>query len=430
MTTLDHRLYAWLIECDERRFERAFNAYFSVAFPAVVRHLARLSRWDPAQLEELAQDALLKFFDRVGRGRREASETVRISLVRIRPLNPGAFHARQVSVWTKDVSSFRDAAMGFDPGPLEESRDTQWKASIRALADRIPLLQRQGCHLLHAVYVELHWSFDGEDSRNSRREELDQQPFIDSLEGKSDDEVGAAGPRDIAERLARELGARTARAQVAEERHPGVTQFVDATFTVVGAIPQLRVPTNGYLFEIAMTIYLDECKKRQRQKRGGGVSEEVQVAGNRQSPPQHPIELMTLDPAIEFDAEEPLGEDLARPANDSSTRTSVVPANDPTRQYEHEEFLEKFYQYLRRPVNEATEAYQKAQSVGRAIAERRKLESLSGKFARTISVLGMMGEGYTQEQTAQRLGLSRNQVKYAVELLQEAYAKFAGAMPG
>src|SRR5580700_1679282 len=76
ITTLDRQLYAWLVESDERRFTLAFNVYFSVAFPAVVRFLARISRWDSARLEELAQDALLRFFDRVGRDRRLASDTV------------------------------------------------------------------------------------------------------------------------------------------------------------------------------------------------------------------------------------------------------------------------------------------------------------------------------------------------------------------
>jgi hypothetical protein len=63
MTTLNHRLYAWLLESDERRFEFAFKAYFDVAYPSVMRRLARLSRWDPVHLEELAQDALLRFSD-------------------------------------------------------------------------------------------------------------------------------------------------------------------------------------------------------------------------------------------------------------------------------------------------------------------------------------------------------------------------------
>jgi hypothetical protein len=179
-----------------------------------------------------------------------------------------------------------------------------------------------------------------------------------------------------------------------------------------------------------MTIYLDECKKRGRRKRGGSglsASEGVGAKDPKESSPQHPIELITLDSPIESDAEECLDEDRSRPANDNSTTAFAVPANDPTRRYEDEELLEKFYEYLRRPVDEATEAYEKAQSAGRGLAERRKLESLSNKFSRTISVLSLMGEGYTQERTAERLGLSRNQVKYIIELVQEAYARFAAA---
>jgi DNA-binding NarL/FixJ family response regulator len=42
----------------------------------------------------------------------------------------------------------------------------------------------------------------------------------------------------------------------------------------------------------------------------------------------------------------------------------------------------------------------------------------------SIEVLSTIGEGYTQEETAQRLGLSRNQVKYVIEILQEAYQRF------
>jgi DNA-directed RNA polymerase specialized sigma24 family protein len=41
-----------------------------------------------------------------------------------------------------------------------------------------------------------------------------------------------------------------------------------------------------------------------------------------------------------------------------------------------------------------------------------------------VAVLSALGEGYTQEQTAQRLGISRNQVKYVVELAQEALQRF------
>jgi hypothetical protein len=89
MTTLDDRLYTWLSEPDDQRFTLAFNAYFAVAYPAVIRHLARMAPSDPPLLEEIAQDALLRFFEKIGRGRRLASETVARELKSIVPLPLG-----------------------------------------------------------------------------------------------------------------------------------------------------------------------------------------------------------------------------------------------------------------------------------------------------------------------------------------------------
>jgi DNA-binding NarL/FixJ family response regulator len=108
----------------------------------------------------------------------------------------------------------------------------------------------------------------------------------------------------------------------------------------------------------------------------------------------------------------------------NGTAASNVPFVDPTAQYENDDLFEKFYAYLRRPVDDAVEVLHNAQRQGSAAAERRKVESLTQKFSRTMSVLSVMGEGYTQEQTAERLSLSRNQVKYIIELVQEAYAQF------
>jgi len=429
MTTLDQQLYAWLAEADERRFERAFNAYFSVAFPAVVRRLSRLSHWDLAQLEELAQDTLLRFFEKVGRSRREASEAVRTALDGIRPLKLGSFHERQVNAWLKEVASFRDKVMG-RLGPIDESDDLEWKGAIHALAERIPPLQRQGCHLLHSVQLELHWNLADEDPVQRTVRAVEEPSIIISLAEilEVDNETNTPVPMAAIELFAREVIARTAQALAIEEQYPGVIQFVAGTYTVISAIPQLRVPTNGYLFQIAMTIYLDECKKRGRQKRGGSgtqASEEVSAAVATEVGLQHPVEVMTLDSGPEFEIEEGLDHGLQRSAKDNSGTALAMAAIDPTRQYEDEEFLEKFYMYLRKPVDEATEAYRRAQAGGRGIAERRRLESLTNKFARMTTVLSRMGEGYTQEGTAEQLGLSRNQVKYIIELAQEAYARLA-----
>jgi DNA-directed RNA polymerase specialized sigma24 family protein len=201
---------------------------------------------------------------------------------------------------------------------------------------------------------------------------------------------------------------------------------VQGTSVIARALPHLRVPTNGYLFEIAGTIYLDECKRRGRQKRGGtGALAAVESADDS----NHPIERLKLETFAADDGEERFDDGVPAKAANGATSTTV-PSVDPTSKYENEDLFEKFYEYLRRPVDDAIEAFHDAEKLGRAAAQRRKVESLTAKFSRTMSVLSVVGEGYTQEQTAERLGLSRNQVKYIIESVQEAYAHFAADTAG
>jgi DNA-directed RNA polymerase specialized sigma24 family protein len=400
MTTLDDRLYAWLAEPDDRRFERAFNSYFLVAFPAVVRHLARLSGWDKTQLEELAQDALLKFFERAGRRRREAANAIQAALAQIRPLNLGPFHVRQVDLWTGSVQSLRSMVMTFRLGPAAEQVPGQWKQEVRALTARIPPLQDQGDRLLQGVYVVLEWSRD------------------------------AAAEQDGATILVQEILDKTARALAADGAHPGLTSFVEGTSSVVQSLPRLRVPTNGYLFEIALTLYLDECKRRGRQKRGGsgvGPTPGTLAADEPELSVAHPLDEIGFDPDMDIVTDE--GETPIRRTvvNTESSGAFVAAAVDPTDSYEHEEFLQKFYDFLRKPLDDATQAYRQASTKAMATAQRTRCEAISAKFQRTVAVLSMMGEGYTQQSTAERLGLSRNQVKYIVELLQETYQRFSAS---
>jgi hypothetical protein len=142
---------------------------------------------------------------------------------------------------------------------------------------------------------------------------------------------------------------------------------------------------------------------------------------------QHPLDLLTPESNMEIEGEQYVEDrDPISVGANLSTALSV-PSIDPTRQYEDEEFMERFHQYLRRPVDEAAEAYKAAQTGGKGAAERRRLETLTHKLSRTVSVLSMLGEGYTQERTAERLGISRNQVKYTIEVVQDAYARFAAS---
>jgi len=424
MTTLDRRLYAWLSESDDRRFERAFNAYFSVAFPAVVRHLARLSQWDAADLEDLAQDALLRFFDRVGRARRQASETIGMALTRIRPLDLGPLHKRQVTTWTGELASFRTAAMGFRLPEAEAEDDSAWKVSIRALTDRIPGLRRQGFHLLNAVRLELRWVLDVSEEASGLPAPMAPSATVngeDSTGMEPDDERQVAA-RAFAEQLANEVSAGTPRAREAATEHRELLPFVEDTSSATEAVPRLRVPTNGYLFEMALTLYLDQCKSRGRKKRGG-TGAKSSDAGSA----QHPLDAQPIEAGIEYGGEYDGAEPESGGLTAQASESALAPSVDPTRQLEEAEFLEKFHQYLRRPVDEAMSAYQDAAVRGKATAERRRLESLSEKFARTMSVLTLLGEGHTQENTAERLRLTRNQVKYIVELVQESFERFTAA---
>jgi DNA-directed RNA polymerase specialized sigma24 family protein len=425
ITTLDRQLYAWLVESDERRFTLAFNVYFSVAFPAVVRYLSRISRWDSAHLEELAQDALLRFFDRVGRDRREASDTVAAALNHISPTEKmGSFHARQVNSWIEDVSAFKAAAMSFSLPRVNQAAEADWKSQIRSLADRIPVIQRQGWYLLDSTLRELGWSAGDECSKKPAHEGVHPRPFSDRiLDLVNDDEKSKLVVSDgVVDQAVGEMVAKTARAAIVEEQYPGASLFVKHTLNVVNMIPRLRVPTNGYLFDIATTVYLDECKKRGRLKRGGSGDRRLAYRmpeDDCDSLPQHPVALVTLDLKVAFDVEECFEE--AFPAIESDNAAT----SDPTLQYEHEEYFAKFYEYLHKPVSNAARAYDNAPDIRRAEIERLKLKSLAAKFARTTTVLSMLGAGNTQEQIAEHLGISRNQVKYIVEVVQEAYERFA-----
>jgi DNA-directed RNA polymerase specialized sigma24 family protein len=342
MNALDHRLYAWLPEPDEKRFERAFSGFFELAFPAVVRYLARLSHWDPGRLEDVAQEALLRFFDRVGRRRRDAFRSVVSTLARLRGPDLGPFHERQVKSWCEDVSRFAAEVMNFRASADEAAT----KAAIQAFVERGDSLHRQAELLLRPP-------------------------------------PASGQPAD------------------------GAQAFRDDLELICACLPRLRVPSTSYLFQIARSIFLDECKMRGRQKRGGAVM-----------PPVTPD-------ATEADEPGEASLDVASYVPLSASMRE--PAVDPTREYESEEFFNKFLEHLRGPLDRAVEAWQRESGSAAAAAAKRRLESLTGKYTRTIAVISAVGEGHSQERVAELLNLSRNQVKYIVEQVQEAYAQFAAS---
>ena len=64
---------------------------------------------------------------------------------------------------------------------------------------------------------------------------------------------------------------------------------------------------------------------------------------------------------------------------------------------------------------------------GSAKAEKKRLESLRNKIDRMFTVLTLRVEGQTQDEIALTLDISRNQVKYIVELVRESYERFTAA---
>jgi hypothetical protein len=164
-------------------------------------------------------------------------------------------------------------------------------------------------------------------------------------------------------------------------------------------------------------LYLDECKARGRKKRGGGGSlPDAENAG------------LALAP-FDLDEECPHAQD-DEASGGTAVGLAIRPgdvAADPTAELIDEDFCERFYSYLSKPLDDAQEAYQRAAAAGKAEAERKRLASISEKHARFMSVLSMRIEGHTQEAIAESLGLSRNQVKYITEQAQAAYQQFSAA---
>jgi DNA-directed RNA polymerase specialized sigma24 family protein len=423
-TLLDQLLYKWLAQADDRLFDLAFKRYYSEASAQLMRYLARRSSLPDLDCEQIAVDALLKFFSRVGRDRRQASASVGSALSRIEPLNLGAFHIRQVRRWTEDVASFRQASVNFTCEVVTGSLN----AEIAALADRIAPLRRQGAHLLDTARA-LATGNDPEGSQGRCAPEKANAGEDDACadEAKASDDEAEVSPnygllREFALSL-RDVTRTSAGYGEIESQHPGFKHYVDGTWTVVEGLPLLRVPTNGYLFDIAQSLYLDECKARGRRKRGGmgKPSAGTEAPGSTGAP--------TAAISLAMD-------DSDWPDEDAGNRGAVSFGSaidelgvDPTGEQIDEDFCERFYAYLRKPLQDAEEAYRQAAARGRAVAERKRLESMAKKNDRLMTVLVMRIEGRTQEEIAANLDLSRNQVKYIVELVQSAYQQFCTATP-
>lgn len=431
MNTLDRLLYRWVGEADELRAETAFRTYYSAAFPLLVRHVQHRTGWDSASAEDIAQEALVRFFERIGRRRRDAIAIVRTAAARLVDRDAGPLATGLIVGWAGNVDALASSVADFCLPLGDASPDEYCRVLVGELSTRIASLQGIGLRLLYSMRRPvLQCTADACDDES-------ETPAIvaGTIDELAPTEVDASETVGFARELARSLSTDTSHARAAERRDPGIAATAQAVLTIIETLPRLRMPTNSYLIEITTSTFLDEIKRRNRRKRGGMATEPVCAADDdahgEHGSCGHPLEAMPKDPQTESDGDSWCAQHCPSECRDHPRTATVMlaPSVDPFMRYESEEFLGRFYEYLRAPVARAVRALETARTKGLAIPERRRLESVSGKFSRMVTVLSLLGEGYTQEEAAQLTGLSRNQVKYIVQIVKEAYERFAAGEP-
>lgn len=425
MKTLDVLLYQWVGEADDARTDSAFREYYSAAFPALVRHVQHRTGWDVASAEDMAQEALVRFFERAGRGRLEAASLIRAESTRLTAFYFGVLHSRRVRDWGSDVCAFVDSVMNCGLPIGAGGAGEEWRAAADHLSAQISPLQARGWYLVDELRRKAQWAMERKSGHLA-------PPVVSPLNGNAvvESNVREDDVASFAYDLARERLLPTPRVTAIEEAYPGAGQFVETAVTIIEWLPRVRVPTNGYLFDIATTTFLDEIKRQRRRKRGGTDGSDSDCGAGADDPqaPEglaHPLDAVPDDAQARCEADEWLFEEQVSGRRSGFVTHALPLTVDPVNGYESAELLERFYEYLRGPVARAARALEEARVRGRALAQQRRFECVSRKFSRTMAVLSMMGEGYTQEEAARQVGLSRNQVKYVIENVKAAYERFA-----
>jgi DNA-directed RNA polymerase specialized sigma24 family protein len=401
--TLDALLYAWLSEPDERRAGTCFAAYFRAAFPQLCR-FARAWRVDPEQAEDLAQQALIKFFRYLGPERRAADAEIRQSTSALRPLDWGALHVRLVEGWVGQIRSFRDAAIGFRPAPASTTDPgVQGRDEING---RIEPLRRQGLHFLSEV-------------RKRMAPRLGWLPVptsaTDSSETVGPDNEGVSRDADAIGAFASELlRSVEGKDHVSVERATdcaGGVQFVRHSSTVTEKLPVLAIPSNGLLYTIAKRQFLDVLRKKRPEPLH--ALEDLADRGEREVLDE--LDLGSSDTVDEV--VEPAAPRGIEPEEAETGRDEVA----------FELRYGAFLDFLRAPLTRAEGALAAALAKGSgAKPERARVTSLQAKFDRVLAVLQALRESPqpTEDEIARRHGLTRNQVKYVIERIREEFNHF------
>jgi hypothetical protein len=399
---LDILLYAWLCESDARQAEVRFASYFRRAFADLCRYARSLGA-DPFAAQDISQQSLIKLFNHLGLSRRAAAEAVRVASAEIKPLAFGAMHERLVRAWVQQIVAFRDAVLGFSVSSESESPWRQLRAEVNA---RVEPLIRQGVHFLEEVRSRLGTLLFPPIATEVRDEVLP---------------VSWDAPDSVDEALRSFVLTLLKRAEIQDvadiEKSPGCVGsvgFVRHTSTVCERLPALAIPSNGLAYTMVKNQFLDSLKGRR------------------------PENVESLPDIVDEGAKELLDQlDFGgSPICGSVEESSNEGANDATAGVGGESEIEgryrAFLELLRAPLTRAEGALAQASSPARAAAARPRADALRAKYDRLMAVLKALRETPqpTEDEIAGRLGVTRNQVKYAIERIREEFAHFFPDLAG
>jgi DNA-directed RNA polymerase specialized sigma24 family protein len=406
---LDILLHAWLSETHERKAAQRFTEYFRVAFSAVCRYLRSL-RADDATAQDISQQALVKLFKQLGTKRRDADARLRAALSSLRPLDFGALHAERVQTWREHASSFRAAAVAFRSSDGQRAREE--------INSRTAPLCRQGRKFLSEVHARVDSALSSLISLESP--EQHHAPHGD-VAGESPSRSGedAALAADAVEQETAVFAGKLLDYSAGREIDsveaaigcPGAVGFVSCTKTVCEDLPTIAIPSNGLLYTIARRLFLNSLRSK--------ASAQAMFAAAVADEPENPGVL------IEWDIDHP--PDAMPPMWEMSALTGPEHhSDDSDEEHDIESRYRAFLEFLRTPLTRAEAALAAAASPYSARAQHAKVDSLRRKYERLITVLRALHDSPqpSEEEIAQKHGLSRNQVKYLIERVRDEFNHF------
>jgi hypothetical protein len=192
---------------------------------------------------------------------------------------------------------------------------------------------------------------------------------------------------------------------------PGAVGFVRSTAAVCEHLPVLSIPSNGLLYTIAKRQFLDGMRSARAEERF-----RAELQGTVAETPV--LEELSLDVSSDTtgcQSDSPAAHRESSPLPCSGDFPSDVAAD-----------YRAFLEFLRIPLTRAEGALAIASRRGSATAERVRVDSWRAKYDRLLAVLCALSLSPqpSEEEIGSRLGLTRNQVKYAIERIRAEFNRF------